>query len=337
MNRIFLSVSIRDDKTAAQKARVDVLNILEKIGYQKVFFPRFNSLGTIIRFWKALSASVKKGGHIVVEYPCWSRKRLYLVRFFCMLKGVRFYAVIHDIAALRLGESAAKDMTTLKLFDGLISHNFSMSAWLRKMGYTKEIINLDLFDYCLDPGHALYHAGQLSSPLNVMYAGNLAYEKVSYIYDSRLKDFHNFRLSLYGQNIEMERLNGLATMYKGVFSPDQPAFDERFHFGLIWEGTSLDTCEGILGDYIRYNNPHKFSLYISLGLPVIVWKEAAIAGLVTKYNIGFLVDRIEDIEAQAAGITETQYQEYVRNIRSLAQEVRRGSFLQAAVAKLEKA
>lgn len=41
-------------------------------------------------------------------------------------------------------------------------------------------------------------------------------------------------------------------------------------FGLVWDGNSMDTCTGNYGSYLRINDPHKVSLYLSSGLPIIV-------------------------------------------------------------------
>ena len=34
----------------------------------------------------------------------------------------------------------------------------------------------------------------------------------------------------------------------------------------MWDGPSPDTCAGVYGAYLRYNNPHKTSLYLAAGL-----------------------------------------------------------------------
>ena len=46
-------------------------------------------------------------------------------------------------------------------------------------------------------------------------------------------------------------------------------------FGLVWDGISVETCAGVYGEYLKVNNPHKTSLYLASGIPVIIWKEAA--------------------------------------------------------------
>ncbi|MBO9571455.1 MAG: hypothetical protein J7497_04510, partial [Chitinophagaceae bacterium] len=122
----------------------------------------------------------------------------------------------------------------------------------------------------------------------------------------------------------------------GVFSPDQPDLNENYHFGLVWEGKSLDACTGDLGEYMRYNNPHKFSLYLALGLPVIVWKDAAIAEFVKKHNIGFAISGFDDLENLISNISNEQYSEYVKNVEGVSDKIRKGYYLDKAISQLTK-
>src|SRR5690606_24677922 len=126
---------------------------------------------------------------------------------------------------------------------------------------------------------------------------------------------------------EKDRINGSHIDYMGVFNPGEPNLPDSYHFGLIWEGISINTCEGGYGEYIRYNNPHKMSLYISLGLPVIVWKEAAIASFVTSNNIGFTIENISELEGISTRLSTETYMEYQRNVDMLSGKLRNGHFL----------
>lgn len=334
MKKIFLSTQIPEDKTAASKAKVDVKEILESDGYQTVYFPRIRSLSAFYRFWKSLSTVTERGSHIVLEYPVIPRRRVWIVAFLCFWKRIPLYGVIHDISDLRFPEYEQRsDMWFLNRFDGLVSHNASMTAWLRKKGYRKPVVNLNVFDYRLQEQKD-FHAGSLNGKLRVLYAGNLSHQKATYIYDPGIQRLKRLELCVYGQHFEQERMNGSQVSYKGVFNPGDPNLPETYHFGLIWEGTSLDACEGQYGQYIRFNNPHKFSLYLSLGLPVIVWKEAAIAPYILQNGIGLTIESLSDLDELAATVTPEAYQGMAANVRKLACKVREGYFLRTALEKL---
>ena len=332
--KIFLSTEIPNDKTAKTKAKVDVMEILEKEGYHSVYFPKVNNLMQIVRFWRSLSKIVDKNSHLVLEYPCMPRRRIWVISTFKFLKGIKLFGVIHDIGDLRFPEQRQmSDMLFINKFDGLISHNASMTVWLRERRYKKPIVNLGVFDYCLKDERN-FNENDVSGKLKVLYAGNLSFNKATYIYDRKLDNLDGFQLCVYGQHFEKERLNGSRVSYKGIFNPDAPDLSEKYHFGLIWEGESLDTCTGQYGQYIRFNNPHKFSLYLSLGLPVIVWKEAAIASFVTENKIGFTISSFDELEKMRETVSENAYKEYLGNIHQLSNKVRKGYFLAKAINQL---
>ena len=221
-------------------------------------------------------------------------------------------------------------MTILKLFDGLVSHNSKMTEWLRQNGYKGKVVNLDAFDYLVD-SPKVFNEQKLNGSVKLFYAGNLSESKVPYIYDKALHDIKRIKLNVYGQGFETDKNDNACIDYKGIFDPGMPDLPENYHFGLIWEGSGLDTCSGHMGHYIRFNNPHKFSLYMSLGLPIIVWEEAAIADFVLKNKIGLTIKSFYDLENIGGKITPEEYGMYTDNIRNFAQKVRSGYFLKTAL------
>ena len=269
-------------------------------------------------------------GHIVLEYPFDQRKRAYVLYLFGLMTGVKIYAVIHDIAALRFKLSSKKDLAILRLFDGLIAHTPAMTDWLIQQGLNNKVVSLQIFDYC-NHNAAIYHADSISSPLNILYAGNLAFVKATYVYDGGLDALKNISLSAYGQYFEPDRLNNSVVQYKGAFDPNKPELDGRYHFGLVWEGTSLDTCSGHLGDYLRYNSPHKLSLYISLGLPIIIWDKAAMARFVLDEGIGLTISSLSELDNIQSRLPEKDYQAMLKKLALLTPKIRNGDFLRSAL------
>jgi hypothetical protein len=261
---------------------------------------------------------------------------MWLIYAFKLIKGIKLFGVIHDIGDLRFTEAKYRDgndMHFLKLYDGLVSHNASMSKWLKENGFKKPIVDLNVFDYCLKENKN-FHESSLNGEIKVLYAGNLSHAKATYIYDKKLDKLDNVQLGVYGPYFEKERINGSRLTYKGMFDPQSPDLKENYHFGLIWEGDSTETCSGQMGQYIRFNNPHKFSLYLSLGLPVIVWKEAAIAPFVIKNNIGITIENFHDLENISERISESDYKEFLKNADQLSGKVRNGFFLDKAINQL---
>lgn len=62
----------------------------------------------------------------------------------------------------------------------------------------------------------------------------------------------------------------------------------------MWDGDGINGCSGNTGEYLRYNNPHKLSLYMVSGLPVVIWSKAAEAEFVINNKVGVVVDDIND-------------------------------------------
>ena len=104
-------------------------------------------------------------------------------------------------------------------------------------------------------------------------------------------------------------------------------------FGLIWDGDDLNGCRGLNGEYMRYNNPHKLSLYIVSLLPIITWSKAAIAPFVIQHNIGFVVDSLTEIEGRILTMHSSTYQLYVDNLLRLRDKLLMGMYTKQAITK----
>ena len=332
-DKVHLTTEVPDEKTAGSKARVDVAEILAGAGYSRLNLPMLSSPAQLVSFIAFMKKRMSPTGHIILEYPFDQRKRAYALYLFRMLTGVKIYALIHDIAALRFKTAKRKDLAILRLFDGLIAHNPAMSGWLAQQGLKNKLVDLQVFDYC-NRNPVLSHESALNLPIKILYAGNLAFDKARYVYDSGFDSFKNISLSAYGQYFEPSRLTNSVIQYKGIFDPDSPVLDGRYHFGLVWEGTSLDTCAGSLGDYLRHNSPHKLSLYISLGIPVIIWDQAATARFVLDEGIGITISNLRELDGLENRITNEAYTAMLKKLSLLAPKVKNGDFLKAALGKL---
>lgn len=123
--------------------------------------------------------------------------------------------------------------------------------------------------------------------------------------------------------------------YIGSFPGDIVPKHISSNFGLVWDGESLEDCDkgGNFGQYLRINNPHKFSLYIAAGIPVIVWKKSALANFVQKNGIGICIDSISDIDNVMKKITQNEYKSLLMNVALLQEKVTTGFFLRNALNK----
>ncbi|MGN8963397.1 hypothetical protein [Bariatricus sp. HCP28S3_D3] len=105
-------------------------------------------------------------------------------------------------------------------------------------------------------------------------------------------------------------------------------------YGLVWDGDSVIDGAGPLGEYTLINNPHKLSLYLAAGMPVIVWKDAAVAELITKYNVGIVVERIDNLGAIFENITDKMYIDMKHNVLEIREKIVCGYFLKHILKQL---
>ena len=253
------------------------------------------------------------------QFPV-ERKWGYL--FFYNLKNIKIVSIIHDLDGIRYKDENIlnKEIKYLKKSKYIVSHNFKMSEILIKNGIEKnKIKNLNIFDYILDKNNREINKIKTS---DICFAGNL--EKSLFIY--KLKVLKNIKFDIFGINYQKENNQGDFN-YCGAFPPDEIHKKLSGKYGLIWDGDSLEECNGAFGEYLKYNNPHKFSLYIAAGIPVITWKKAAIAEFIEKENIGITVNSLEDLEKILINLSNEEYEKKVENVLKIREKIINGKIL----------
>lgn len=281
--------------------------------------------------WKDAISSLGADDVLIVQYPpmagCFSFG--HALRKFGGSK--RVVLLLHDLESLR-GESGTsyidgvyyavakrEEGIALRSAWKIISHNESMSRRIADMFNISKskIVNLGLFDYLI-PGDAANASYSLDKP--IVIAGNLSAKKSGYIGDLP----KGIAFNLYGPNYSMYQRSNLN--YHGSFnSRDLPGVIEG-SFGLVWDGPSAYSCEGPFGEYLKSNNPHKASLYLSMGLPIIVWEQSAIAELVVGRGAGMAVRSLIDLPEIVKKTTSIEYEKMKENATVLSDQLRSGSF-----------
>lgn len=331
-------------KNAGSKARLDIARIFQ--GHANavpvVLVPskqegyRMHLSNAVVLRRTIKAVDWQRGDVLVVQYPLFLRTvASALILKQLRRKGVRLIVLIHDIMSLRhiravddfLKVKAARYMDEGLLFQNaekIIVHNFRMRAYLASCGVPEEkMVDLELFDYLYDG--QTQPRGWLENP-EVIIAGNLMREKTGYLYE--LPEAPVFRL--YGTGYSDEKASG-NIRYHGSFTPEELPGVLQGNFGLVWDGPTVTTCAGSWGEYTKYNNPHKASLYIAAGLPLIVWKEAAVAALVEREKIGIAVDSLEELKDLSNYVGKEEYEDMLQNVRRLSEKVRSGEFFLRAL------
>lgn len=253
-------------------------------------------------------------------------------------RGVQVYFIIHDLEALRYANLDTvplkhkirvhlQESSLLKVADGVIAHNPIMKSVLVEKGIPEhKLVSLEIFDYLI-PNYQ--EKDGLSKDQPIIVAGNLAQEKAGYLYQLPARPAYN----LYGVGFDESRALANET-YFGSFLPDELPAALEGGFGLVWDGDSAETCSGVFGDYLRYNNSHKASLYLASGFPLVVWKQSALSHFVLEKSCGIAVESLYDLKETIDNLSDADYQDLVDNAKRVGQEIRDGHYLKTALKHL---
>ena len=295
--------------------------------YDCGFNPSYNpSVNRSIRILKQFLSikGLRKKDVLLVQYPTVS-KQLMPVLLKKLKKIDISIALIHDIPSLQgMKGEIAREIDELNHFNYLIVHNVYMLNQLKNYGCVSKMISLEIFDYLHDEFHDM-----IEHPFDgtICVAGNL--DKSKYLLN--IDKLTGCKFNLYGIKKIVDFTHLKNAEYKGLLASDIIPYFLDGDYGLVWDGNSIDTCSDIYGEYLRINNPHKLSLYIAAGKPIITWSHAAIADFVKKNKIGIAVDSLMDLnEIDLAN----NYEQLKNNSLKIKRKLAKGFFLRTALNKV---
>lgn len=299
--------------SASSKAPNDVSEIARKCGYEEKYVFRtqnnnkfFSALINFCSLVKELKKTDSKC-KILLQYPCFNEFFFQFARFFFPKR--RYITVIHDLNSIRVnGQISKAEVFSLSIFNEIIVHSPEMKDFIS--GYLPKNTRFHVL-HCFP--YLTNSVCRISENLNeVCFAGNL--DKSFFLKDF-ISNVKGIKLKLFGkmdnklpQNINVE--------YCGMFNPDDIS-SLSGSWGLVWDGDSAETCSGTWGEYLKIIAPHKFSLYIAAGIPVIVWSESAMARLVRQYKLGITVSNLSNIEMEIKRSNQTEYVVNIQKFKEL--------------------
>ena len=335
-------------KNAGNKARNDVEEIVKREGYQALVLSVDNwyemstlkaQLHKSKAFGQALN-QLKQGDELLIQFPMLHHS------FFtthhvkkAQKKGVKVHFIIHDLEALRYVNVEnfplkhkiriqIQESGLLGAADGIIAHNPIMKSVLVDKGVAEDkIVSLGIFDYLIPN---FQENGGLTKNQPIIVAGNLAQEKAGYLYSLPAEPAYN----LYGVGFDESRALENET-YFGSFLPDELPAALKGSFGLVWDGDSAETCSGVFGEYLRYNNSHKASLYLASGFPLVVWKQSALSHFVLKNGCGIAVSSLSELAEKIRNLSDEEFQKLVSCSQKIGENIRAGYYLKSALKRFE--
>lgn len=330
---------------AGSKAKNDAATILSRQDFIELnikqsketagFFSKLVNQISYFFTWSRVFFILEKHSYLVRQHPVENRQlgRSLFLGLAKTFKKIKIVALVHDVNLIRYNPESIHPRilkefeTMLQLSDEIIVHNEKMKEWFIDYGVSSEkLYSLEIFDYLLKNIDST-----VTFSKNVYIAGNLSKDKSPYVH--LLGNLSDISFKLLGVNYEpsqsMENVK-----YLGSFDPDDVPNHLKSGFGLVWDGDSVDTCSGLTGNYLRYNNPHKLSLYLASGIPVIVWKESAEADFVLENGVGIAVDSLHDLGPILETLTEEEYFRIVKNVRKISTRIQTGQYLKEAVEEI---
>lgn len=312
---------------AISKARNDISLFVTKAGWQtlrvndKTKTKWFSSkLNTLLLFLSVCVLSKKDILFTQVSYR--TLKRLLLLK-----KIFRFKLVflIHDLYSLRYSETNSRkihqeeiktDIKMLSKCDYVIAHNEYMVARLKQNGCNSKLISLGIFDYYFK-GNILNRFHRDGEIWKIAYAGSTKKSLFLRYLDNIVK---HFEFHLYGgPEMPFNTFN-----YHGSVDPDLLPQIIEGHFGLIWEGDENISKED---NYTCLNNPHKLSMYLVAGMPMIAWKESAAAKFILKNKCGIVINKLDEIDIKLSVLTSSDYNLMVNQCMKLRKTLINGDHI----------
>lgn len=333
--------------TAGTKALMDIRQIIGSMGYQI-----FNVHGVrgekgsrieecnyrlILSEWEYLFEILSEKAIIFIQFPSPIEIRFprEIILRMKREKHVRFICLVHDVNCLRNKERTQmrkeENRLIMEICDYFIIHNTSMQRYFESEGIPREkLIVLKIFDYMCEETNVAKVFEK-----SVTFAGNLSIEKSPFL--EELEKLSPLKIHLYGPDCPECILNNNINnvKYEGIVPAELLPHNLDRGFGLIWDGNCISTCSGQTGEYLKYNNPHKMSLYLSAGLPVIIWSGAAQAKFAEENSVGFTVDSLLEINGILEKMDKAEYDILAQNAEKVARLLKDGYYTRTAVEKIE--
>ncbi len=320
------------------KAKIDVQTIMKEMGYTNVGREFVDSDLPMPRLYSILAAlrNFRGGDMLVIQYPF--SRHLPLILGLAKIVGVKVVLLVHEIIAPCVNlEAVRKEMKIFNNAHYIIVINPRHRDLFKEAGCTTPISVLGPYDYLSD-AEPLPRSLAPGETIMVNYASSeIAMARNGFLYQWGEAP-RDYLMKTYVKGFNPSSVTNHATWKHSEEFDDYDYFISNVegHFGLLWDGSSLNMCTGEWGENIRFNAPHKFSYYIRAHLPLVVWDEAACADYVTKNNLGITVGSLFELNDKLKQVTPEGYAAMVKNVTRLSDELKQGTHLRKALKEAEQ-
>ena len=331
MGKYVLEEYVLNGYNASSKAREDVSKFILDYGFESVAKNDKTSVRTkagksllTLKVYLSLLWKLKKGDILFLQTSMKVLDGIFRIK---ELRHFKIIYLIHDVFSIRYDDQEkheseiTQDINSLNKCDYVICHNSAMKDRLRSLWCKSVLIELGIFDYRVSSA-STPRQQDMTVP-SIAFAGNIAKSPFLIDLDARI---NRINVNVYGNPLsEFQNLT-----YKGALPAEELPQKIEGMYGLIWEG---DYIAKEKDNYLRYNNPHKTSLYIVSGLPIVIWSKAAMADFVVSNNIGITIDSLDELEDRLYNISDKEYRTMRNNCLNLREQLLKGYHLKRAINK----
>ncbi|MBZ6003204.1 glycosyl transferase [Leuconostoc gelidum subsp. aenigmaticum] len=311
-------------RTDIVKAATSIDNrIFKKMSFSSPYIDEEDWIRNQLKNYESL---IFPGDVIIWQYPKYSPKLELAVIKWAKKRNILIVALVHDVTMIRTDTNKLKkynletDKEVLQSFDVVMLPLHFINA-LKDFGVNlNNIIEIAPYDF-------LYN--QVITPASyqklVVYAGSLAkFPNLDQI---------DFDLIIYGEKNFSSVVFDQPHIKNGGFveATDLPA-KLSSGYGLIWDEADNDPY---LQQYTQWNWPYKFSLYMVSGLPVVAWRESAIADIIMQKNVGVVISKLSELRDMLDSISEERYQQMANNAANFGKQLAMGATTKQTLSDLK--
>ncbi len=310
----------------ALKAKEDIAKIAESVGWQRLSIERYNDarFSAEIRHQKihTFLDKVGKNDIVVHQFPTYMSQAFEQdFQRAIQQRGAKYVLLIHDFEPLRVSREHAWEWELAQCADLIIAHSQPMASTLQQHGVTTPTETIQLFDY-LGPTPAL-------NPIfkkEINYAGT--WQKAPW-----LQHYQGPKLNLFGSRPKRwkDLVLPKSINWVGSFDPEEITTAFSSGFGLLWDS---DYEDKFFQSYTKVNAPHKASLYLKAGLPLIAWSQSYLGDIVRANQLGMTIDDLSDLTKLVGVVRPADYLTFQENSRLFQKRISEGYFTKEVLEKV---
>ncbi|HVK49027.1 MAG TPA: hypothetical protein VM488_14300 [Pseudobacter sp.] len=315
----------------------DAERILAAENYQPLFLPchfSFSLLSKIRRllYLIRIFITLPSGAIVVFLLPQYATMNRWLVAMLGWRHSIKRVALLGDINGVKHNDPdlLQKELRAYRQYDFLIVHNQWMKDWVQRQLPGSRCTMINFFDFLAEPN--IYPVQQEHI---IAYAGNLQEGLFLNSVKTLLNTNPSILFRVYGQPYTSQMAEQPNLEYMGTSEPYALPAKLKASYGLVWYGGSLDHVAGNIGPYLSIISPHKASLYLLCGIPLIVPAHTAIAGLVLQHKLGIVISNLHEIQSAMDFVSAEEYASMCKNVKVMAASVAAGQGLRMALHEAE--